>query len=295
MMGSDLIRINNIINGIKDTTAKQISLLSMESGYRINTIDHVHTVIGESTDAEANHRREGTWKGEEFIFHKGSNPELYNEDILLTGRNDPPPTNYNYPDPGHTAPSHFFHVSDQLTYPVEERGYLGDRHDHHPHMEAEMVYEREHPLSASNYATPIIELGVELGKDIEKIRVIQEKMYTDVNSFNTEYGSPWVEIYDLKDKIEQVKKYSNRFPELQWIGEKHSLLNLLQLVYTASVDTKWAMIYYHDWIQRGYDHLFNNDNPSIVWDDFTQGSTIGNRDHTYTENVRIKHPSPDPF
>lgn len=157
-----------------------------------------------------------------------------------------------------------------------------------------MVYEREHPDPANQYVDPIVDIGKELQKDLEKMKDIEDNMYTEKETFNNNYGSPWKEIYILKEKIDIVEKYGKDFPELQWIGEKHTLMSLMHIVLSYTVDAKWAFIVYQDWMQRAYDHRFNNNEPAITWDKF-KDQTIGQWEQEYDENVNIKKPSKDPY
>jgi hypothetical protein len=188
--------------------------------------------------------------------------------------------------PGRGFPTGWFgidgFISKQLTYLNES---LLDFHKSHSHRSPSMIYEKQHTASASSYNNPIQKLGNELWTDGKKLKTIESKMYVDIKKFHTGYGSPWKEIYVLKDKIDDLDKYATSFPRLQWLGEKHSMLNLMQIVLTYTVDAKFAIVTYHDWIQRAYDHLFNGNNPSIVWDNF-EHVTIGNRLQKYDGNVK---------
>ncbi len=294
MYGKDIERILISLNTLKDLITNQIETLSYDSDYRIALIDHTHTVhVG-----DLNGSPEGTPNGPHG-HPDGTHVNIL--DVQLTGRNDPPATNYRQwaIHKEHNGPDHFEYVSDQLTYPTDEaRGYTRDLHKDHQHIEPERLYEREHPEPATKYITPIANFfGSDVILDIIKMKQIDKNNYVGVNSFNATYGSPWKEMYRLQDQIETVKEYGNKYPELQWIGEKHTLKSLMQLALTYTIDAKWAISMYHDWIQRGYDTMYNDNEPSITWDRF-DGPTkesIGIKDQDYKENINLEKPTLDPY
>jgi hypothetical protein len=259
MMGKDSERVIACLNKLKDEVSKQIDLLARKSDHRMETIEHSHNAS------------------------------------VINAPHGHPTGAHSHMVPGIAGPTGAQgsdgYVSKQLTYAAE---YSNDKHRDHPHTEAYIIYEREHPVSASTYTNPIVNIGKDLNKDLEKMKKIEEDMYTDKSKFNTQYGSPWKEIYILKEKIDIVEKYASDFPQLQWLGEKHSLLSLMQIVLSYTIDAKWAFTYYHDWMQRAYDHKFNNNEPSLVWDKFDK-KTIGQWNQTYDENVNIKEESEDPY
>ena len=75
-------------------------------------------------------------------------------------------------------------------------------------------------------------------------------------------------MYNLKEKIGEIEAYADDYPNLQWLGEKHTLLGLMQVVLSYCIDAKWALIHFQDYIQRGYDYQFNDGIPSVRWSDF---------------------------
>lgn len=234
--------------------------MARESDYRIETIDHSHSAI--VTNAPHGH---GDGSHTHFVHACRE------------------PTNNS----GNDGP-----VSRQLTYPEE---YSVDLHVTHPHVMHSIIYEREHRCPAAGYTPEIIRLLGELNKDIDCLREIDREQYNRPANFNNNYGSPWTEMYDLQFHIQQALQYAALYPQLQWIGEKQSFMHLLQLVVHTGMDAKFAIIYYHDWIQRAYDHMFNKDEPSIYWDHFKHGNTIGNVKQPFDENVKIPEEDPNPF
>ena len=291
MYGKDIERILSVINQIKDETSIQIEELARVSDYRIDTIKHthnVHVVNSTGSDGENNGSNEVPKTSMTASPHPDTPPghehqipeHKHKIDCKLTG---------NSPTDGKGKTNQ---VSDQLTYSED---YSKDEHSSHEHTESGTIYEKEHPEDASSFTTSIVELGDTLQEDITKLEEIEADMYKPIEEFNNQYGSPWKEIYILKEKIDNMKTYAEEFPNLQWIGEKHSLLNLMRIVVPFAVDAKWALIHYHDWIQRAYDNKFNENKPSIAWNDFVHGKTIGNIHQDNEGNVRIEDKTNDPF
>ena len=255
IFGKDLNRVNKRLNDIKDETSKQIHLLARESDHRMETITHSHNVYA----INGNH---GDGIGIPQ-HHVHAVPGIDN------------PTGAQGSDG---------YVSRMLTYPDE---YLQDRHKHHLHIEPYIIYEREHCVSAHAYTDPIYNLWKEFWEDDgKKMKHIDEERYVEKERFNDLYGSPWQEIYILKEKMEEMNKYADDYPTLQWLGEKHSLLTLMQVVLSYTIDAKIACIFRHDFVQRGYDQEFNGLKPSVTWDDFDD-RTIGNVNQYIPNKVNI--------
>ena len=315
LYGKDVERIIRTINTIKKTTTRQIELLAHESDYRLEMIHHTHSVhvrgfTGSTREGVAD-ALAGNLPGDlecplptlppppppEFLPNPGEPPPIHvhMQDGLFSGRDHPPATGSTGIAPAHETDTHYDHVSDQLTYPVKGRGYLGDEHESHPHMNPRSLYEMEHPVSAEEYVAPILAIGNSLNVDVGRLRRIENTNYVNINEFHNSIGSPWSEIYDLNERISTIREYAEKYPNLQWLGEKHSLLALMKEVSSYAVDAKWAIVHYHDWIQRAYDNTFNENEPSIYWDHFEYGNTIGNIHQEVEENVHIEDECIDPF
>lgn len=263
MQGIDIERVMAVLNNLKDEASTQILNLSRLSDYRMETINHSHNVVVESSDGEHSH---------------GSGAHHHN--FTLTGHS---------PTGGQGLTSH---VSDQLTYPDE---YEDDVNPDHKHIEPSIVYEREHIELSITYVSSIVSMGVVLGDDAGKMQQIADNMYTDTETFNNSYGSPWKEIDMLKQKIDDLETYANEHSTLQWIGEKFALINLMQLIVSYAIDAKWAITNYQDYMQRGYDSQFNGNTQSIAWEDKEKGATTGNRDQLTPGSVNIQRKTEDPY
>lgn len=241
--GKDIERLIGIICTINNEAAKQIESLNYDGDYRIKTINHTHNIhVGDSTESA----------GGDFAHVHGIN-------LNVTGGNATGAT-------GSTGL-----VSNQLTYPDE---YTRD--DQGEQVSPYVIYEDEFPKASNPYVSLLIEMGEKLQGDISSIQKIEGKLYVKANKVHNNYGSPFTEIYDLKKKIDTCKNYSEQHPRLQWLGEKHALLNFIQMILTTSVDAKFAVIMYHDYLQRGYDANINGKKSSIAWDDFNDGKSDGN-------------------
>ena len=263
MMGIDVERILAVVNDIKDETATQIALLVQCADDRMETIDHshnVHVVI----DGGPHGHPDGT----------------HHHDHWYTGHG---------PTGGQGMESH---VSDQLTYPVE---YGDDLHPVTPHKSPSIIYERERVEMSMEYVGNIISMGVMLGSDCDKMNNIAENMYTDTATFNNSYGSPWTEINMLKMKIDELKVYATNHAVLQWKGQKFALVALMQVILSYAIDCKFALTTHQDYVQRGYDHEYNDDHSSIAWEDREHGATIGNRNQETPGAANLTRKSKNPF
>lgn len=149
------------------------------------------------------------------------------------------------------------------------------------------AYEKEKPAPAASYVQPIISAAAAVKGDIGSLKSLEGKMFTGVKNFHNSYGSPWTEFYRLEDKLNDLENYASSFSELKWLGEKVGLLGLLNQVLSHTVDAKWAINHYHDWVQRGYDAELNGNVPSIKFEGSLHGKSVGNLKQDYSENVNI--------
>jgi hypothetical protein len=231
MYGNDIEKLLGVICAINNESAKQIELLSYDSDYRFMTINHTHNVhIGDETESAG-----------------GPVPHIHGISQDVTG--GPEATGaVGIPN----------YVSNQLTYPEE---YTKD--DQGEQISPYIIYEKEFPKEANTYIKSLIILGNQLQGDIINVKKIEAKSYIKVTGVHNGYGSPYTEIYDLKKKIDICNKYAKQHPRLQWLGEKHTLLNLIQMVMTTSIDAKFALIVYQDYLQKGYNSIINKKKPHL--------------------------------
>lgn len=131
-----------------------------------------------------------------------------------------------------------------------------------------------------------------LDDDFDKMDTLKKKLYTSTTTFNNGNGSPWTEVQQLKDKLDELIAGMNG---LKFKSELIILMPLVSSIISISVDAKISMTMYHDYIQRGYDAEYNGKRPSIVFKKNKDTSGIGNIDQLYDENVNIPPVSLDPY
>lgn len=125
----------------------------------------------------------------------------------------------------------------------------------------------------------------ELVPDISQMKSLGSDMYTNTNSFNNSCGSPWTEINNLEKSINKLENFDMNYTK--FIGGKLILIELLNSAIVSAVDAKWAIITYHDYIQRGYDSKVNNKIPSITFIGADKKRNIGNIKQNFDENVNM--------
>lgn len=153
------------------------------------------------------------------------------------------------------------------------------------------------PLSrlAYVYEGPIRNAMNKMDSDISKMNELNDGLYTSSESFNNSYGSPWKELNLLQKSVKDIKDRADIYKDILTLEEKLSLLHLMHISLSRSVDAKWAMIYYHDYIQRGYDNKFNGNIPSITFASGSDKETTGNLNQQFDENVHIPEKNIDPY
>lgn len=157
--------------------------------------------------------------------------------------------------------------------------------------------EKESTISMAEPLQEISETLEELSGDLSKLDKLEKGLYTDIKKFNNSIGSPWIEIKRLRSAINTISSYTGE----DYVGDRHVVIAALSAVISSAVDAKWAMIFYHDYVQRGFDNIFNNNEPSISFkknyktDELDVNRTIGIRNQQYDENVHIKKDNRDPF
>ena len=152
----------------------------------------------------------------------------------------------------------------------------------------------EREVSASSSIGHISTPMGKLEEYCDSMDTLEKKHYINSDEFNNCIGSPWGELKKLRAAVSMAETYSAN--SMDYIGEKAGMLSVLCMVYTTATDAKWAIIYYHDYIQRGFDHVFNKDEPSITYNNGLEDEqTTGNVTQKYDENVNIPVPSIDPY
>ena len=127
--------------------------------------------------------------------------------------------------------------------------------------------------------------------DINKMNNIRDQLYTSSTTFNNSHGSPWKELNDMKRSIQEFIGFS----EIIYMGHRVHILGLMQQALSRTIDAKWAIIIYHDYIQRAYDNMYNGNLPSIRFPGEDMKESTGNIKGSYIENVHIPKTNYDPY
>jgi len=147
------------------------------------------------------------------------------------------------------------------------------------------------PVAASSFTSGAISAMGSISGELSKIKSMGQTLYADIESFNNSYGSPWKELDDMQAAINALSGYGT----LNFVGEKAALLADMNAALSEVIDARHVFIIYQDYIQRGFDNLYNANKPSITFQKDNEKETIGNVDQEYEENVKIPIPSYDPF
>lgn len=154
------------------------------------------------------------------------------------------------------------------------------------------------PLYKKDLSNPVTALNDYLSsikEDTDKFSKLQKKMFSKASKFFNSLGSPFSEYDALMDACKSVKTYASSHSGLKYLGEKISLLSLVQPIIPCLVDFKIALITYNDYIQRGYDNVYNDNKPSITIQRQKNKKTTGNIQQKGNNNVEVPQESIDPY
>jgi hypothetical protein len=249
--GGDVERIVNGLGGLHSELSKQLKALAKQADYRIETIEHSHNATVQHV-ADGGHSH----PGDSYQIHQHGAHQV----AASGGATGATGSNGN--------------IGKQLTYAGE---YSADSHPDHPHTESSVIYERAHPAPAAGFISSIETKYSAVKGETGKMSSIKGAMKTpDGNKHHNSIGSPFQEMEELDEAFNDVKEYAGAHAQLQWIGEKHALLALMNSLASAVVNAKYAVIHYQDYLQRGYDEVHNGGKQSVQFDDFIHGKTVGN-------------------
>lgn len=151
--------------------------------------------------------------------------------------------------------------------------------------------EKDTPVDMSGYISKIRDVYDSIKDDIEKMGKLGSELYTNISTFNNSIGSPWLEVKSFKTAIEQIIGYGGS----DFVGNRSTMISLLNIALSRSIDAKWGILMYHDYLQRGFDAKYNEKLPSVRFKNANKKDSIGNIDQDFEENVNIPRPSLDPF
>ena len=182
-----------------------------------------------------------------------------------------------------TTMSAIISLSSDTNYQLVSKEYHGGIGVCHP---------LEEPVEVNDVASTIISALSSMTDIMGKLSSLGSTMFTQNNTFTNSIGSPWKEIDQLNTAVNAVGSYG----KLDWVGGKAGMLSLLNMVMTCIIDAKHAITTYQDWVQRGFDHVYNGNQPSITHTNKIGGEqSIGMVEQSYSDNVHIPKPSIDPF
>lgn len=151
--------------------------------------------------------------------------------------------------------------------------------------------EAEIPNPASGFVAAAMSALGGVSDDLGKVGDLGSSLYVSSSSFNNSCGSPWSEVDKLKSAMFALPGADS----LTWRGDRTKLLCLMTVALNRAIDAKWAIIIYHDYLQRGFDNKYNGNEPSITLQETLDREGIGIVRQDYTENVNIPQESIDPF
>lgn len=175
-------------------------------------------------------------------------------------------------------------------------GYQLTSKEQHAGTGSGVCYPKEIEVPDGDPMSPIVSALESIRDDLTKMDELRDNLYIGYKEFNNSLGSPWEELTKLQNVIDNGKSYSGAHSPFNYVGEKAGMLSILNMILSITIDAKYALMMYHDYIQRGYDNKYNDNDPSIKFDRTIGGKkTIGNVKQDYDENVNIKEENIDPF
>lgn len=181
-------------------------------------------------------------------------------------------------------------VSSTLTEPItmEEHHIEGDIIDTTFQLKEKELDEE----SVEDLQSALSMVG-ELSADFGKMGSLEKDLYSGTTNFNNSYGSPWTELNKLNESITALQGVMAT--PIKFTSQKVALIAVMSAVMGRTVDAKWAIITYNDYIQRGFDKMYNDRNPSITTKRTINKLSVGNLEQQFDENVNIPEESIDPF
>ena len=125
-----------------------------------------------------------------------------------------------------------------------------------------------------------------LKEDYEKMKHIDELNFADKCNFNNSIGSPWTEFNSMM-KVATL-----------YLGfiSTDSYKEMIPILMTQILDFKCALITYHDYVQRAFDNVYNDNEPSITFTNDSRGTqSTGNVSQKISNNVSVKDVDITPY
>lgn len=108
--------------------------------------------------------------------------------------------------------------------------------------------------------TVLTYLKRELDAVVLKIKRIDSVLYTRKENMHNSVGSPFTEIYRVQQTLTNVVSYSRDSLYIgEYIQNLARLMNMIARLRSYAVDAKWAIVMYADYLERGFNHLQQQD------------------------------------
>lgn len=102
--------------------------------------------------------------------------------------------------------------------------------------------------------------GVIYQELMRKIDIIERNIYVPSNQMNNSIGSPYQELFRLRDSIQTAINFSEKYQYLcEYVYNSIQAIHIIHCVRTNAIDAKWAVITYADHLERGYNYVQNQD------------------------------------
>lgn len=140
--------------------------------------------------------------------------------------------------------------------------------------------------NAEKYTISFKDIYNLLNEDYKKMKHIDELNFADKCNFNNSIGSPWTEFTSMM-------KVATQYTEAIYT---ESYKEMIPILMTQIVDFKLALITYHDYIQRAFDNVYNDNVPSITFTNDSRGTqSTGNVSQKISNNVSVKDLNITPY
>lgn len=139
---------------------------------------------------------------------------------------------------------------------------------------------------SKDYITPFKSTYELLNEDYKKMQHIDELNFADKSNFNNSIGSPWTEFTNLMESLSMYLDYISTI----------SFKVMINILISQIIDFKLALIMYHDYVQRAFDNIYNDNVPSITFTNDSIGTqSTGNVSQKISNNVSVKDKDITPY
>ena len=91
---------------------------------------------------------------------------------------------------------------------------------------------------------------------ISKIQLIDKNIYVKNTSMHNSIGSPYTEMYRLQNILNEITTFSANCEYMgEYVETAIKISSLISRAMQLAIDTKWAIITYSDYLERGYNYV----------------------------------------